>query len=166
MRKARARLEEVHGWSDVPKFRSEAEEAEWWSSHSLSEEMLADFKPVPEEGDDWLPPARSRTRPIAVRFDDATLDRIKELAGRRHTGYQTLLKQFVIERVYEEEKREGIIGERVIATAESRSQLTSVLTSTTPDDPGRRKTKTAAGSTKSIRQRSRRTHLDKRQDPS
>jgi hypothetical protein len=154
-------LEEVHGWSDVPKFESEDEEAEWWSNHSLSEAMLADFQPVPEEGDDWLPPARSRTRPIAVRFDDATLDRIKELAGRRHTGYQTLLKQFVIERVYEEEKREGIIGERVSATSEGRPQLTSTLTSRTLDDPGRRQTKTAPRSTKTKRQRPPRTRLDK-----
>jgi hypothetical protein len=25
-------------------------------------------------------------------------------------GYQTLLKEFVIERLYEEEKREGLVG--------------------------------------------------------
>ena len=31
------------------------------------------------------------------------------LAARRNTGYQTLLKEFVVERLYEEEKREGII---------------------------------------------------------
>jgi hypothetical protein len=120
---------------------------------------LADFKPVPEEGDGWLPPARPRIRPIAVRFDEATLDRIKALAGRRHTGYRTLLKQFVIERVYEEEKREGIIGETVGVT-EDRSQLTSILTSIKPDDPGRGRTKTASRAAKSIRQRSRRTTLD------
>ena len=31
------------------------------------------------------------------------------LAALRNTGYQTLLKEFVVERLYEEEKREGII---------------------------------------------------------
>jgi hypothetical protein len=45
-----------------------------------------------------------------VRFDDSTLQRIKALAARRHKGYQTLLKEFVIERLYEEEKREGLVG--------------------------------------------------------
>ncbi|HEV7936560.1 MAG TPA: hypothetical protein VGP18_00880 [Solirubrobacteraceae bacterium] len=53
--------------------------------------------------------ARGRTTPIAVRFDEFTIKRLKQLAERRNTGYQTLLKEFVIERLYEEEKREGIV---------------------------------------------------------
>jgi hypothetical protein len=53
--------------------------------------------------------AKSRTTPIAVRFDEFTLKRLRVLAARRNTGYQTLLKEFVVERLYEEEKREGII---------------------------------------------------------
>jgi hypothetical protein len=52
---------------------------------------------------------RGRTTPIAVRFDEFTIKRLRALAERRNTGYQTLLKEFVIERLYEEEKREGII---------------------------------------------------------
>jgi hypothetical protein len=50
-----------------------------------------------------------RTTPIAIRFDQFTLSRLKALAALRNTGYQTLLKEFVVERLYEEEKREGII---------------------------------------------------------
>jgi hypothetical protein len=50
-----------------------------------------------------------RTTPIAVRFDQFTLRRLKTLATLRNKGYQTLLKEFVVERLYEEEKREGII---------------------------------------------------------
>jgi hypothetical protein len=55
------------------------------------------------------PRARGRTTPIAVRFDEFTIKRLKDLAARRNTGYQTLLKEFVVERLYEEEKRERII---------------------------------------------------------
>jgi hypothetical protein len=51
-----------------------------------------------------------RTTPIAVRFDQFTLKRLRALAAARNTGYQTLLKEFVVERLYEEEKREGIIA--------------------------------------------------------
>ncbi len=54
--------------------------------------------------------AKGRTTPIAVRFDEFTLKRLRVLAARRNTGYQTLLKEFVVERLYEEEKREGIVG--------------------------------------------------------
>lgn len=50
-----------------------------------------------------------RTTPIAIRLDRFTLKRLKALAALRNTGYQTLLKQFVVERLYEEEKREGIV---------------------------------------------------------
>ncbi len=50
-----------------------------------------------------------RTTPVAIRFDPFTLKRLKALAALRNTGYQTLLKEFVIERLYEEEKRAGII---------------------------------------------------------
>ncbi len=50
-----------------------------------------------------------RTTPVAIRFDRFTLKRLKALAALRNIGYQTLLKEFVIERLYEEEKRTGII---------------------------------------------------------
>ncbi|MGA2320102.1 MAG: hypothetical protein ABSG95_05085 [Solirubrobacteraceae bacterium] len=50
-----------------------------------------------------------RTTPVAIRFDQFTLKRLRALAAMRNTGYQTLLKEFVIERLYEEEKRTGII---------------------------------------------------------
>lgn len=50
-----------------------------------------------------------RTTPIAIRFDQFTLKRLKTLATLHNKGYQTLLKEFVVERLYEEEKRAGII---------------------------------------------------------
>lgn len=50
-----------------------------------------------------------RTVPVAIRFDKFTLRRLKTLATLHNTGYQTLLKEFVAERLYEEEKRAGII---------------------------------------------------------
>lgn len=36
-------------------------------------------------------------------------DHFKAVAARQYIGYQTLLKQFVTERLYEEEKREGLV---------------------------------------------------------
>jgi hypothetical protein len=44
------------------------------------------------------------------RSDEHTLARLKRLARKRHKGYQTLLKEFAIERLYEEEKLEGLHG--------------------------------------------------------
>src|SRR5215467_14223796 len=96
----------IHSWDEVPDFASEAEEADWWGSHELGPELLDQMGPPPEG---LLPPPRERTRPIAVRFDDSTVRRLKAVAARRHKGYQTLLKEFVTERLYEEEKREGLV---------------------------------------------------------
>jgi hypothetical protein len=52
---------------------------------------------LPVVPDDELPPARPRTRPVGIRFDESTLRRIKVLAARRHKGYQTLLREFITE---------------------------------------------------------------------
>ena len=59
-------------------------------------------KPQPEE-------PNARTRPIGIRFDEDVIKRLKALALLKGKGYQTMLKEFVMERLYEEEKREGII---------------------------------------------------------
>ena len=50
-----------------------------------------------------------RTKPIAIRLDQFTVRRLKTLATLRNIGYQTLLKEFVVERLYEEERRAGIV---------------------------------------------------------
>jgi predicted DNA binding CopG/RHH family protein len=100
-------LEVVERLEDIPVFTSEAEEAEFWAAHQLSDALLAAMEPL---GEDVLPPPRPRTKPVAVRFDESTLARVRALAARRGKGYQTLLKEFVVERLYEEERREGIVG--------------------------------------------------------
>lgn len=107
MTKTKRRMKTIHRWDDVPAFSSEQEESAFWATHELSDELLAGMRP---DADAKLPAPRPRTRPIAVRFDETTLRRVKALATRRGTGYQTLLKEFVTERLYEEEKREGIVG--------------------------------------------------------
>ena len=99
----------LQSMDDVPIFATEAEEAEFWDTHDLSDELTMRMQPIPEE---VLPPARPRTTSIAVRFDDDTLRRVKRLASIKNKGYQTLLKEFVAERLYEEEKREGLISSR------------------------------------------------------
>lgn len=100
---------------DIPAFEDEDEEAEFWATHAIAGALLEEMQPVPIEGDDELPPARSssvpsRTRPVSVRLDEDILRRLKALAAKKHKGYQSLLKEFVVERLYEEEKREGLVA--------------------------------------------------------
>ena len=104
---AASELVEIHSWDEMPALKDEAEEAEWWATHSLGAGILD--APHAGDFDDQLPPPRSST-PVSIRFDSDTVARLKSLARRRHRGYQTMVKEFVAERLYEEEKREGIIG--------------------------------------------------------
>jgi hypothetical protein len=97
----------THSLDEIPQFSSEAEEADYWATHTFSEDLWDQAEPL---GEDELPPPRPRTRPVAIRFDEHTIARAKALARKRHKGYQTLLKEWVVERLYEEEKREGLVG--------------------------------------------------------
>ncbi len=100
------KLKEVNSRDEIPSFKNEEEEHEFWAGHTLSDEFWEDAAPIPE-GE--LPPPRPRKTPVSVRFDDDLINRLKALAAKKDIGYQSLLRRFVAERVYEEEKREGII---------------------------------------------------------
>jgi hypothetical protein len=89
---------------DIPAGLSDEERMTFLEEHGVSEHFLENVEEAPEEER-----PRPRTRPINVRFDDFTLGRLKEMAERRNVGYQTLLKDFVMERLYEEERREGVL---------------------------------------------------------
>lgn len=97
MARQRKSMSTVKSWKEVPSFRSEKEKSDFWRTHTPSENLLDEMKELPEE---ILPHARPRTRPVAVRFDEYTLRRMKALAAKRRKGYQTLLKEFVSERLY------------------------------------------------------------------
>lgn len=98
---------------EVPPFASEAEEAEWWATHDIADPPfsagLDERLPSPEvfrkAREERTGPRRAQ--PVLVRLDADILDRLRTMADRKGTGYQTLLKRFVTERLYEEEKLEG-----------------------------------------------------------
>jgi hypothetical protein len=58
------------------------------------------------------PGARPAAVALSVRLEADTVRRLRALAAVKGTKYQTLLKAFVQERLYEEERREGLVGER------------------------------------------------------
>jgi hypothetical protein len=107
-------MQTIQGWDEVPKFANEDEESAFGATHDLGPSLLDQMQAIPLDGAGVLPPARApmipaRTRPVSIRLDDDLLSRLKVLAARKKKGYQSLLKEFVVERVYEEEKREGVI---------------------------------------------------------
>ncbi len=97
-------LQPIDSPQDIPTDLSDEEQIAFLEAHGVSEEFLENTEEVPDEER-----PRPRTKPINVRFDDFTLGRLKGMAERRNVGYQTLLKTFVLERLYEEERREGVL---------------------------------------------------------
>src|SRR3982751_6471058 len=114
--------------SQIPSNMTEEQSREFWDSHEITEEYIEKVGTVPEEDlPKFSPP---RTKPISVRLDGDTLQRLKGLAKVKHKGYQTLLKEFIAERLYEEEKREGIVPlseETVPATSKEQKHHESDL---------------------------------------
>ncbi|PNY81272.1 CopG family antitoxin [Deinococcus koreensis] len=101
--------------SDIPTFASEAEEAEFWATHELGDGLF-DLAARNPEAADLLArlPKRSRhagrqSKSTSLRLSADLERRLRHLAEVKGTSYQTLLKEFVLERVYEEEKRLKIV---------------------------------------------------------
>ena len=100
---------EVNSPEEIPDFANEDEEHEFWQTHCLGPGMLSRMRRV-AEGQQLraaLPPTHRYA--IAVRFEGDIIRRLAALAVHKGTGYETLLKEFVVERLYEEEKREGLV---------------------------------------------------------
>jgi predicted DNA binding CopG/RHH family protein len=104
----------VRSRAEIPThFESEDEEARWWETHELTEEALPTNTPAArqrlEKARSMLRAGANRAEPgtvaINIRIESDVLERLRNLAEARGLGYQTLLKRFVVERLYEEERR-------------------------------------------------------------
>jgi predicted DNA binding CopG/RHH family protein len=85
----------------VPKFKSEKEELEFWSTHDS-----ADYLDYSKTKRALFPNLKPSTRTISIRLPESLIEHIKVLANKRDVPYQSLLKMFLIEKV-EEEFREA-----------------------------------------------------------
>lgn len=101
-------LKTIHSLDEIPDFASEAEEARFWDEHELAPGMMS--RQNAGALSDLLPPPREpKSRPTSIRLGRDLEQRLRRLAEIKGTSYQTLLKEFVLERVYEEEKRMGVL---------------------------------------------------------
>jgi uncharacterized DUF497 family protein len=96
---------------EMPKFRSQSEEADWWASPEgrdyvkrkasasrLNRANVVGSRLVRELG-------KKASVQIAIRLPEADLKQAREIAGRKGIGYQTLLKMFVHEGLRREARR-------------------------------------------------------------
>ena len=77
---------------NVPKFKNEDEESEFWVNLDLTEYFEpSDFHPVS------FPNLKPSTTPISLRLPDFQIAEAKETANAMGMPYQSLLKQYIAE---------------------------------------------------------------------
>lgn len=84
---------------EIPKFKTEDEEREFWWTHDSTEYV------------DWdkaeqvvFPNLKPTTRTISLRLPASMLERLKVAANKRDVPYQSLIKIFLNERLDSERK--------------------------------------------------------------
>jgi predicted DNA binding CopG/RHH family protein len=83
----------VERWNQIPDFEDEKDEAAFWSSHGLDPRLM--------NAAIQRQTVRESTT-ITLRFDPQMLSRIKRLARHRYLNYQSMIKQWLAERLEEE----------------------------------------------------------------
>lgn len=115
-------LKVINSSAEIPDFATEEEYIHFWETHSIGPGLIAEGKNDPEAqafaarlrgGQPRQSPRQPRqpkaTFVTSLRLDEDMEQRLKKVAELKKVPYQTLLKQFVGERLYEEEKRLGVI---------------------------------------------------------
>lgn len=84
-------------WEDVPIFDSEEAEVDFWAEHKLELRLMESSMAGGMES------AESVT--ITLRIDPRMLARIKRLARSRYLNYQSMIKQWLSERMEQEVRK-------------------------------------------------------------
>ncbi len=106
MARTSTQLTTVQSLEEIPEFASEREEAEFWDTHTMSDDLWNALPPAEDE----LPPPGTPMG-VSLSLNAELAGRLRTLAKKKGVSYLALARAFVAERLYEEEKREGIIGD-------------------------------------------------------
>ncbi len=82
---------------EIPKFKNEAEEHEFWENHDSTE--FLDWNSAEET---IFPKLKLSTKTISIRFPEYMLAEIRSMANKRDVPYQSLIKLFLKERIDQE----------------------------------------------------------------
>lgn len=74
----------------IPKFKSEKEEADFWASHD-STDLLGETKEVK------IKFVRPKKKLVSLRLDEKTIKELKKLAQKKGIGYLELVRMWVLE---------------------------------------------------------------------
>lgn len=88
----------VAQWDDIPEFGCEHDEAKFWTMHRLDSKLMEQSTAGADQ---------SESTTITLRIDPRMLSRIKRLARSRFLNYQSMMKQWLSERIEQELRDRG-----------------------------------------------------------
>jgi predicted DNA binding CopG/RHH family protein len=83
----------ITDWEAVPLFTSLTEEARFWEQHQIGQRLMQSSLVGADSNESTT---------ITLRIDPRMLSRLKRLARQRYLNYQSMLKQWVAERLEKE----------------------------------------------------------------
>lgn len=86
-------LKKISSWGDIPPLKEISAEQDFWEKHQIDPSLLSEA---------CIKSAASESTTITLRMDPRMLARLKRLAGQRYLNYQSMLKQWVAERLEKE----------------------------------------------------------------
>jgi hypothetical protein len=89
-------MKTLKSWDEVPSsFPSEKEEANFWKDHQIDGRLMEGALAGTDQ---------TESTTITIRFDPRMLARLKRLARSRYLNYQSMMKQWIAERLEKELK--------------------------------------------------------------
>ena len=99
-------MNSVSNWDDIPLFDNEEAEAAFWAENRLDLRLM---ETAVAAGSDV-----SESVTITLRIDPRMLARIKKLARSRYLNYQSMIKQWLSERMESElRERESLARQKI-----------------------------------------------------
>jgi predicted DNA binding CopG/RHH family protein len=86
-------MKAISTWADVPKFEAEEDEAQFWQDARVDARLM---------NASLLKADNRESTTITLRFDPRMLARIKRIARSRFLNYQSMIKQWLSERMEKE----------------------------------------------------------------
>lgn len=83
----------ISNWSQLPEFETEEQEARFWLEAAIDPRLM---------NASLLKADTRESTTITLRFDPRMLARIKRIARSRYLNYQSMIKQWLAERLEDE----------------------------------------------------------------
>lgn len=91
-------MDVVTRWDEIPEFACEHDEAKFWMTHRLDAKLMESSLVRADQ---------SESTTITLRMDPRMLARLKRLARSRYLNYQSMIKQWLSERLESELRGRG-----------------------------------------------------------